>query len=324
VKRRSFVTLLGGAVAWPIAARAQQAAMPVIGFLHAGSPHPPVAAFRQTLVEAGYVEKQNVIIEYRYAEGQYDRLAELAADLVRRKVTLIVASPNTDAARAAKAATSVTPIVFMISLDPVKVGLVASLNRPGGNATGVNYFISELAAKRLGLLRELLPAAVRIGALVNPNAATTEGFINDVTSAAPTAGVQVQMLHARNGQEIEAAFATFARNRVDALMVASDTLFASSGRRQIVTLATRHGIPAIYTVREYVENGGLMSYGPSVPGAYRQLAIYTSRILKGEKPADLPVVQSVTFEFVINLPTARALGIEIPPTLLARADEVIE
>jgi putative ABC transport system substrate-binding protein len=326
MRRRDFVTLLGGtAAAWPLAVPAQQQpAMPVIGFLHAGSPHPPVAAFQRTLTEAGYLENRNVTIDYRYAEGQYDRLPELAAALVRREVTVIVASPNPSAALAAKAASSVIPIVFMVGDDPVKLGLVASLNRPGGNATGVNYFIRELTAKRLGMLRELLPAAVRVGALVNPNAAIAEGFIKDVTAAAFGIGFQMEIAHARDSHEIEAAFATFVSNKIDALIVAPDTLFATSGRRQIVTLATRHGIPAIYTVREYVENGGLMSYGPSVSDAYRQLAIYTSRILKGEKPADLPVVQSATFDFVINLPTARALGIEIPPTLLARADEVIE
>jgi putative tryptophan/tyrosine transport system substrate-binding protein len=325
MRRREFISLLGGAAAaWPLAARAQQPAMPVIGFLHAGSPHPPVAAFLQTLAEAGYVENQNVTIEYRYAEGRYDRLAELAADLVRRKVTTIVASPNTDAARAARAATSVIPIAFMVSVDPVKAGLVASLNHPGGNATGVNYFISELAAKRLGLLRELLPAAVRVGALVNPNAATTEGFIKDVTSVASAIGFQVEIVHARNSQEIEAAFATLANSKVDALMVAPDTLFATSGRMQITALATRHAIAAIYTVREYVEDGGLICYGPSVPDAYRQLAIYASRILKGAKRADLPVVQSTKFEFVINLRTAKMLGVAVPDKLLALADEVIE
>ena len=324
MRRREFITLIGGAAAWPLAARAQQPATPAIGFLHAGSPTPPVAAFHRTLSESGYVENQNVTIEYRYAEGRYDRLPELAADLVRRKVTVVVASPNVNAARAAKAATSVIPTVFMVSDDPVKLGLVASLSRPGGNATGVNYFISELVAKRLSLLRELLPTAVRIGALVNPNAVIAEGFIKDLTAAASTISIQVEIAHARDGHEIEAAFAAFARNKVDALMVAPDTLFATSRRVQIITLATRHAIPAIYTVREYVENGGLMSYGPSVPDAYRQLAIYASRILKGEKPADLPVVQSTKIDFVINMPTARALNLEIPPMLLARADEVIE
>jgi putative ABC transport system substrate-binding protein len=325
VKRREFITLLGGAtVTWPLTAHAQQPAMPVIGFLHAGSPSPPVAAFHRTLVEAGYVQNQNVTIEYRYAEGQYNRLPELAADLVRRNVTVIAASPNNNAARAAKAATSVVPTVFMVSDDPVKLGLVASLSRPGGNVTGVNFFISELVAKRLGLLRELLPATARVGALVNPNAETTEGFIKNLMAAASTISAQVEIVQARDSREIEAAFEKLARSKVDALTVAPDTFFATSGRVQIVTLAARYAIPAIYTVREYVENGGLMSYGPSIPDAYRQLAIYSGRILQGAKPADLPVVQSTTFDFVINLPTARALGLKIPPTLLALANEVIE
>jgi len=243
MKRRAFITLLGGAAALPFAARAQQPTTPVMGFLHAGSPSPPVATFNRTLTEAGYVENRNVTIEYRYAEGQYERLPELAADLVRRKVTLIVASPNTNAARAAKAATSVIPTVFMVSDDPVKLGLVASLSRPGGNATGVNYFISELAAKRLSLLRELLPAAVRIGALVNPNAATTEGFTKDVMAAASAISIQVEIVQARDSREIEAAFATLAHSKVDALMVAPDTLFAT-GRAS----ADRHfGNPPWYS-----------------------------------------------------------------------------
>ena len=265
-------------------------------------------------------------IDYRYAEGQYDRLAELAADLVRKKVTVIVASNNTEAARAAKAGTSVIPIVFMLAYDPVNAGLVASLNRPGGNATGVNYFIGELATKRLGLLRELLPSVARVGVLVNPNAAITERFIKDVTSAAPTIHIQVEMVHARDDREIEAAFATLARNKVDALMVAPDTLFATnaSSRLQITALAARYAIPAIYTVREYVMDGGLISYGPSVPDAYRQVAVYASRILKGAKPADLAIVQSTKFEFVINLRTAKALGVTVPDKVLALADEVIE
>jgi putative tryptophan/tyrosine transport system substrate-binding protein len=324
VKRREFITLLGSAAAWPFAARAQQPAMPVIGFLHAGSPSPPVAAFHRTLVEAGYVENQNVTIEYRYAEGQYNRLPELAADLVCRNVTVIVASPNNNAARAAKAATSVVPTVFMVSDDPVKLGLVASLSRPGGNVTGVNFFISELVAKRLGLLRGLLPATARVGALVNPNAETTEGFIKNLMAAASTISAQVEIVQARDSREIEAAFEKLARSKVDALTVAPDTFFATSGRVQIVTLAARYAIPAIYTVREYVENGGLMSYGPSIPDAYRQLAIYAGLILQGATPADLPAVQSTTFDFVINLRTTRALGREIPPTLLALANEVIE
>jgi putative ABC transport system substrate-binding protein len=326
VKRRELIALLGGAAAaWPLAAYAQKPA-PVIGFLHAGSPGPSanyVSIFRQVLADAGYVENQNVTIEYRYADGRYDRLLELAADLVRRQAAVIVATPNENAARAAKAATSAIPIIFNVSDDPVKLGLVASLSRPGGNATGVNNFFSELVAKRLGLLRELLPTAARVGALVNPNAATAEAFTKDVTAAASTISVQLEIAHARDSLEIDAAFATLARNKTDALMVAPDTLFASRSV-PIVTLATRYAIPAIYTVRAYVEHGGLMSYGPSVQDTYRQLAIYAGRILKGAKPADLPVVQSSKFDLVINLPTARAFRLDIPPMLLARADEVIE
>jgi putative tryptophan/tyrosine transport system substrate-binding protein len=327
MRRRDFITLLGGAgAAWPLAARAQQPAMPMVGFLHAGSPTPMapyLAAFLRALAEVGYVENKTVAIEYRYAEGRYDRLPQLAADLVRRRAAVIVAGPNENAARAAIAASNGTPIVFNVTDDPVKFGLVASLSRPGGNATGVNSFMSELVAKRLGLLREFLPAAARFGALVNPNAATTEDFIKDFTAAAAALNVQFEIVHARDSREIEVAFTTLARNKAEALMVAPDTFFASRNV-QIVTLATRHAIPAVYTVRAYVEHGGLMSYGPSVPDSYRQLAVYVGRILKGEKPADLPVMQSTKLDFVINLPTARALGLEVPPTLLARADEVIE
>jgi len=327
MRRRDLITLLGGAAAaWPVAARSQQAAMPVIGFLSASSPAPDISilpAFHRTLGEAGYVENQNVKIEYRYADGRYDRLAELAADLVRRNVSVIVAVPNVNTARAAKAATSVIPIVFMASDDPVKLGLVASLNRPGANVTGVNYFISELSAKRLGLLRELLPAAARFAALVNPTAESTEGFIKDVSAAASTLGIPLEIVRARNDRELDDAFAVLVRNKVDALTVAPDTFFASR-RVQIVTLATRHAIPAIYTVRLYVEHGGLISYGPSIQDTYRQLGIYVGRILKGDKPADLPVVQPTRIDLVINLPTARALGLTIPASLLALANEVIE
>jgi putative ABC transport system substrate-binding protein len=284
---------------------------------------PYLAAFLRALAEVGYVENKNVAIEYRYAEGRYDRLPQLAADLVRRRAAVIVAGPNENAARAAIAASNGTPIVFNVTDDPVKLGLVASLSRPGANATGVNSFMSELVAKRLGLLREFLPAAARFGALVNPNAATTEDFIKDFTAAAAALNVQFEIVHARDSREIEVAFTTLARNKADALMVAPDTFFASRNV-QIVTLATRHAIPAVYTVRAYVEHGGLMSYGPSVPDSYRQLGVYVGRILKGEKPADLPVMQSTKLDLVINLPTARALGLDVPPTLLARADEVIE
>jgi putative ABC transport system substrate-binding protein len=320
IKRREFVTLLGGAAAaWPSAARAQQPNVPVVGFLYAGSPTPMapyLAAFLRALAEAGYIENKNVAIEYRYAEGQYDRLSLLAADLIRRQAAVIVAAPNPNAARAAIAASGGTPIVFNVSDDPVKLGLVASLNRPGGNAT-------EVVAKRLGLLREFLPAAARFGALLNPNAATTEAFVKDFTAAAATLNVQFEIMHARDNREIEVAFATLVRNKTDALMVAPDTFFASRNV-QIVTLATRRAIPAVYTVRAHVEHGGLMSHGSSVPDTYRQFAIYVGRILKGEKPADLPVVQSTKLDLVISMPTARALGLEVPPTLLARADEVIE
>ena len=326
MRRREFITLLGGAAGgWPLGARAQQA-LPVVGFLYSGSPAPMapyLAAFLRTLAEAGYVENKTVAIDYRFAEGRYETLPLLAADLVRRQAAVIVAAPNTNAARAAIAASGGIPIVFNVSDDPVKLGLVASLNRPGGNATGVNSFMSEVVAKRLGLLREFLPAAGRFGALVNPSAATTEAFIKDFTAAAGTLNVQFEIVQARDDHEIEVAFDTLARNRNDALMVAPDTFFASRNA-QIATVAMRHAIPAVYTVRAYVEHGGLMSYGPSVPDTYRQLAIYVGRILKGEKPADLPVVQSTKLDLVLNVRTARALGLEVPPTFLARADEVIE
>jgi putative ABC transport system substrate-binding protein len=327
MRRREFIALVGGAVAiWPRTGQSQQRPAPVIGFLHAGSPGPSapyMAEFRRTLAEAGYVENQNVAIEYRYAEGQYDRLPELAADLVRRQVTIVVTAPSANAARAAKAATSAIPIVFMIDDDPVKFGLVSSLNRPGGNATGVNFFNNELVAKRLGLLRALLPAAIRFGALVNPSAVTAEDFTKDVTTAASTVGINMEIVHARDSHEIDTAFAALSDSKAEAIMVSADTLF-SNRRVQIVTLASHHAIPVIYTVRAYVEIGGLMSYGPSVPNAFRQLAIYAARILKGEMPADLPVVQANRFDFVINLPTARTLGLTVPPTLLALADEVVE
>jgi ABC-type uncharacterized transport system substrate-binding protein len=325
MKRREFITLLGGAAAWPLAARAEQPATPVVGYLDASSPGvsaPRVAVFRRGLAEAGYVEGRNVAIEYRWAEGQYDRLPALAEELVRRQVAVIVAGPI-PAAVAAKAATATIPIVFYVAGDPVKLGLVASLARPGGNATGMNNFVAELGAKLLGLLRELLPTAVRIGLMVNPTNPNVEGVTKDVTAAALATGVQIEVVRASDSREIEVAFATLVRNRADALVVGADS-FLTSRRLQLATLATRHAIPAVYVGREYVEAGGLMSYGTSVPEVYRQLGDYTGRILKGAKPAELPVVQSTKFEFVINLPTARALGLEIPLTLLGRADEVIE
>jgi putative ABC transport system substrate-binding protein len=325
-RRRDFITLLGGAAVWPLAARAQQQAMPIIGFLHAGSPGPTAsyrAEFERALGEAGYVKNKNVAIEYRYAEGRYDRLADLAADLVRGKATVIVTAPSANAARAAKAVTSTVPIVFMIDDDPVKFGLVSSLNRPGGNATGVNFYNNSLAAKRLGLLRELRPAATRFAALVNPSATTAEDFTKDATTAASGMGVAMEIVHAQDIREIDAAFATLADKKAEALTVAADTLF-SNRRVQIVTLATRYAIPAIYTVRAYVETGGLMSYGPSVPDTYRQLATYAAGILKGKRPADLPVAQANKFDFVVNLSTARALGLTFPPGVLAIANEAIE
>jgi ABC-type uncharacterized transport system substrate-binding protein len=326
MKRREFVTLIGGAVAaWPLAARGQQPAMPVIGFLGAASPGPfasQVAAFRQGLDEAGYVEGRNVTIEYRWAEGQYDRLPAMAAELVHRQVAAIVAV-SIPAAVAAKAATATIPIVFNVTGDPVRLDLVAGLARPDSNATGVNSFLAELGAKQLGLLRELLPTATRIGLLVNPTNANVEGVTEDVTAAAATLGVQIDVVQASDSREIEAAFATLVRNKADALLIGSDVFFISR-RVQLATFAAHHAIPAVQNVRGFAEVGGLMSYGTSQTEASRQLGVYTGRILKGAKPADLPVVQSTKFEFVINLPTARALGIEIPPTLLARADEVIE
>jgi len=326
VRRREFITLLRGAAAtWPIAASAQQRAMPVIGFLGAASPAPSahqVAAFGQGLDEAGYVEGRNVTIEYRWAEGQYDRLPAMAADLVHRQVAAIVAVAI-PAAIAAKAATATIPIVFNVTGDPVSLGLVAGLARPDSNATGVNNFMAELGAKQLGLLRELLPTAARIGLLVNPTNANVEGVTKDVMAAAATLGVQIDVVQASDSREIEAAFATLVRNKTNALLIGSDAFFISR-RVQLATLTTRHAIPAVQNLRAFAEVGGLMSYGTSQTEGFRQLGVYTGRILKGAKPADLPVVQSTKFEFVINLPTARALGLEVPPSLLARADEVIE
>ena len=326
MKRRDFITLLGGAAAtWPLAARSQQAAMPVIGFLYSGSPgtiSKELVIFRQALAEAGYVEGRTVAVEYRWAEGQYDQLPALAAELVRRQVAVVVAVPI-PAALAAKAATVTIPIVFSAAGDPVKLGLVDSLARPGGNATGVNFFQAELGAKQLGLLRELLPTAARIGLLVNPANANVEGVTKDVEAAASAIGVQIDVVGASDSREIEAAFATLVRNKAAALLVGADSFFFNR-RLQLAILAARHAIPAVYFNREFAEAGGLMSYGTSLTEVYRQLGVYTGRILKGSKPADLPVVQSTKFEFVINLLSARALGLEIPPVLLARADEVIE
>jgi putative ABC transport system substrate-binding protein len=327
MNRREFMALLAGAAAaWPLAAQAQQPEMPVIGYLNAGSPGSAahmIAIFRQSLADAGYVEGRNVRIEYRWAEGQYDRLPVLAAEVVRSKVAVIVATGGSAAALAAKAATTTIPIVFGVTDDPVKIGLVASLARPGGNSTGMYLFLSELGAKHLGLIRELVPAAARIGLMVNPNNANAEDMIREVGAAASTLAVEIEVVRASDSRGIDSAFAALARNKVDALVVGADPFFYNR-RLQIATLATRHTIPAVYNVREYAEAGGLMSYGTSLTEGWRQVAIYTSRILRGEKPADLPVVRSTKFELVINLPTARAIGLEISPTLLVRADEVIE
>ena len=327
MRRRTFIAALGGAVAWPLAARAQQAAMPVIGFLNTTSPDgytERLRALRQGLKDTGYVEGENVAIEYRWAENRSDRLAELAAELVRRRVAVIVATGASASAFAAKAATTTIPIVFLAPEDPVRLGLVTSLARPGGNLTGINLFIGELTAKRLELLRELVPAATRVAVLVNPvNAAITETTLRDVEPAARAMGLQIQVLNASTSREIDAAFATIVRERPDALFVGNDALF-SARRVQLVLLAGRHGVPAIYWDREFAEAGGLMTYGSNIVDVYRQLGVYAGRILKGAKPADLPVVQSSKFELVINAQTARMLGLTVPATLLSTADEVIE
>jgi putative ABC transport system substrate-binding protein len=326
IERRKFLATLGGAVtAWPLAARAQQTAVPVVGFVNAGSSDPPLAAaFRKGLNEAGYVEGQNVTVEYHWLEGQFDRLPALMADLVRRRVAVIATPAGNFAAQVAKAATTTTPIVFGVGEDPVKMGLVASLARPGGNLTGINFFANEVAAKRLSLLHELVPKAVRIAMLVNPaNVPATETALRDIPEAARVIGLQIQVLNASTRGEIEAAFATLVRDRADALYVAGDVFFTSR-RVQFATLAARYGIPASYPSREAVEAGGLMAYAADRPAMFRQVGAYTSQILNGAKPADLPVLQSTKFEFVINLQTARALGLDVPLHLQQLADEIIE
>ena len=327
MRRREFITLIGGAAAtWPIAARAQQPALPVVGFIRDGSADANArfaAAFRKGLNETGYVEGQNVTIEYHWLEGQYDRLPALMADLVGRRVA-VIATPGIVPTLAAKAATTTIPIVFGVGDDPVRLGLVTNLARPGGNATGINFFVNEVAAKRLRLLHDLVPKAVRIAVLVNLAKASTEEFtLRAVQEAAPTLGLQIQILNASTIGEIDAAFATIARDHSDALLVAPDAFFVSR-RVQFITLTARDRIPASYSLRDYVAIGGLMSYGTNLADSFHQVGVYTGSILKGAKPADLPVVQATKFEFVINLQTARALGIEVPPGLLSIADEVIE
>ena len=325
MKRREFITLLGGATtAWPLAAQAQQSAMPVIGFLHLGSPEPRtnlVAAFRLGLSEAGFVDGRDVLIEYRWARDQVDRLPGMASDLVHRQVA-VIATPDNAGALAAKTATDTIPIVFQIGNDPVKLGLVASLNRPGGNATGVSYFTFELGPKRLGLLLELMPDGAEVLVLVNPKGPIADWALKDMQAAASAAGKSLSTVHASNSQEIYGAFRAMAQKRAPAVMI-PDAMFVSR-RVQLATLAARHAVPVIYTSREFAEVGGLMSYGTNLADNYRQVGTYTGRILKGAKPAELPVVQPTKFEFVINLATAMALSIEVPATLLARADEVIE
>jgi putative tryptophan/tyrosine transport system substrate-binding protein len=325
VKRREFIMLIGGAAVWSLAARAQQPAIPVVGLGYSGSPDAPrIAAFHKGLNEAGYVEGQDVTVEYHWLDGRFDRLPSLIADIVRRRVSVIATPGGNLAAQMAKSVTTTIPIVFSVGEDPMKLGLVASLARPGGNATGVNFFAQEITAKRLGLLHELVPKAVRMAVLVNPaNSSTAEATLRDVPEAGRALGLQVKVLKASTSHEIEAAFAALARDRADVLYVAGDPFF-NSRRVQFATFAASYRIPASYSSRQAVEAGGLMSYSTDNVDTWRQVGVYTGRILKGAKPADLPVVQSTKFELVINLPTARALGIDVPPTLLARADEVIE
>ena len=326
LKRRAFITLLGGAAAWPLAARAQQAPMPVIGFLHPTSPEASgnrLRAFRQGLKDVGLVEGENVTIEYRWADNQFDRLPALAAELVQRRVA-VIATGGPPAAFAAKEATTTIPIIFVVGGDPVRLGLVTSVARPGGNLTGINFLAVELAAKRLGLLRELVPGAMRIAVIVNPaNPNYTESTLRDVGSAARAMGLQIQVFNASTIPEIDGTFAALVSERPDALFIANDP-FLIDRRAQLAQLAARHVLPTAHQDRLYAEVGGLMSYGANLGDAYRQVGLYTGRIVKGAKPADLPVVQSTKFELVINASTARMLGIAVPPSLLATADEVIE
>jgi ABC-type uncharacterized transport system substrate-binding protein len=327
MKRREFMTLLGGAAAWPVSARAQPPTMPVIGFLDPRSPDAladRLRAFHRGLKDAGYIERENVAIEYRWAENQMDRLPALAAELVGLRVGVIISPGGLASTLAAKQATTTIPIVFAISDDPVRLGLVASLARPGGNLTGINFVAGEVTAKRLEILREMVPTATRVAVLVNPaNAANAETTLKEVEAAARTIGLKIQVLNASTSREIDAAFATLGRERSDVLLVGIDPFF--NGRRvQLVHLATLHKLPASYAARDFAEAGGLMSYGADIPAAWRQVGVYAGRILQGTKPADLPVVQSDKFELFINTTIARMLGLTVPASLLARADGVIE
>jgi putative tryptophan/tyrosine transport system substrate-binding protein len=325
MRRREFMTLLGGAAAWPLVARAQQSAMPVVGFINAASAQhwaAPLSAFLKGLSETGYVEGHNVTIEYRWAEGRYDRLPAFVADLVQRKVNVLAAT-STPAALAAKAATTTIPIVFTTAGDPVQLGLAATLNRPGGNVTGVTLLDVELAPKRLQLARELAPTATMMAVLVNPSFPPTESMLRELAVAARSFGLKIHVAHATTEPEIDEAFATVAQVRAGALVIGTD-IFFSSRMEQLGTLTLRHAVPTIYEYREFALAGGLISYGGSITEMYRNAGIYTGRILKGDKPADLPVQRATKIELIINLKTARALGLTIPTSLLVRADEVIE
>ena len=325
--RREFITLVGGAaMMWPLAARAQQAAVPVVGVINAGSPEAHsdrMRAFRQGLKDTGHLEGENVTIEYRWGENQIDRIPTLITGLIRRQVTVIVATGGSVPALAAKAETTTIPIVFTVPEDPVRLGLVDSLAQPRGNATGINFFSVELLAKRLDLLRQLVPTARQVAVLVNPTDSDAETVLREMHTAGRAMGLQMQIFNVGTSRDMDATFATFAHERPDAVFVSGGSLFVSR-RVQLVLLATRHAVPASYGSREYAEIGGLMSYGTSLADAYRQVGVYAGRILKGAKPADLPVMQATKFELVINYAAARAIGLEVPPTLLARADEVIE
>jgi putative ABC transport system substrate-binding protein len=325
MRRREFIAGLGGVATWPLAARAQQPALPVVGYVNGGAADAAAiytAAFRKGLGQSGYVDGQNATVEYYWLEGQFDRVSALVAELVRRRVAVIV-TPNSPVAIAAKAAIATTPMVFGIGEDPVKLGLVASLARPGGNVTGINFFSREVIAKRLALLHQLVPEAVRFAVLSNPANAASEATLQDVQEAIRTIGLQIQVLNASTAPEIDAAFAALARERADALFVAPDSFF-NSRRVQLANLAAREKIPAAYSLPDFVAAGGLMSYGTDVVDAHRQIGVYTGSILKGARPADLPVVQSSKFQLVVNLQTARLLGVDVPPGVLAIADEVIE